>query len=594
MTGGGDKVRDALGAAEAAALPTPAETDGGSGLPADWPITPLGVNNGVYYFLDKLGQLRAIPEAKMGRQHVLSLAGTGIPALYERYPRKRQDKDSGAWIVAGWHPEAAAEEHIAECHRRGVFNPVDRVRGPGAWLGDGGELVLHVGDAILIAEREHAPGRIGRHIYPTAAPGPRPHPISHGCAAAAEQVLATLRTFNFAQPDIGPILTLGLIGAGMIGGALPWRPHGAITGGPGTGKTTLSTIVTYLFGGASMAITDGSAAGIWQRLSTSTVPVVHDELESEADGRRAYSVFRLLRQSASGGLVVRGGADHTGTEFVLRSVFIVLSILVPPLQRQDRSRVAILELGPLQTPVPPALARTKWAAAGSRLLRRLVDGWPRFHSTLECFRAALAARAYGARAQDTYGALLTCADLLLHDGDPHPDHVAAWCDALDVADMAERSDDAADELRCLAHLATAPIDPFRSGVRQQLGDWIAKARRRPSVADPGADPEEGNRVLASFGLKVVDRDGRQYLAVATAHQGLSQLFAGTHWAGRSGTVGVWSQALKRLPGAIARPQNVRFGAIVLKAVLVPADHVAAEPSAPAPGPLYAVEGAENV
>jgi hypothetical protein len=59
--------------------------------------------------------------------------------------------------------------------------------------------------------------------------------------------------------------------------------------------------------------------------------------------------------------------------------------------------------------------------------------------------------------------------------------------------------------------------------------------------------------------------GRQYVAIASAHQGLARQFEGQRWAG-----GVWAQAVKRLDGAIPG-QTQRIGNAPVKCTLIPVD-----------------------
>jgi len=64
----------------------------------------------------------------------------------------------------------------------------------------------------------------------------------------------------------------------------------------------------------------------------------------------------------------------------------------------------------------------------------------------------------------------------------------------------------------------------------------------------------------------------RFLAVANSHQGLSQLFRGTHWADRSGASGVWVQSLRRIPGAMPHA-GLRFNGHYARATIVPIERV---------------------
>lgn len=373
------------------------------------------------------------------------------------------------------------------------------------------------------------------------------------------------------------MLLLGWIAAAYVGGALSWRTHLWLTGGFGTGKSTLLNLLEMLFAGALLKVTDATPAGLYQRLGHSSLAVVIDEAEAEQDNRRQSGLIKLARQAASGAVTLRGGADHVGSEFTTRSPFLFASILMPPLLPQDRSRLAVIELGQLGGDAPPELAPRRLRELGQQILRRMIDGWPRWRDTLAAYRAALMAAGHSARGADVFGTLLAAADLVLHDGEVNLDYAAEIAAQLEIGSLAEADDAARDEERCLQHLMsmTIPIEGAASS-KKSVGEWVAFAAAEfDARAEPerSAFREEARRLLARFGLKVVDEGEARYLAVASYHAELGRLLSGTHWAGRSGAIGVWSQTLRRLPMARPSGKNLWFSGSSGKATLIPLDLV---------------------
>ena len=529
-------------------------------LPDDCPVTPVGVQGTVCFYLDAVRQLIGLEHGKHGKLGIVGLFGHTNHRLDGYWPRHDR---SGS--VAGFHADQAAAALIHAAMAKGVWKPLERQRGAGAWAGAEGELILHCGDAIWRGRPPAEgvgyeggawtdPGMIGDMVYPAAERLARPAvaAAADGDDGPAQELLDLISTWAWRRPTLDPILALGFIGAAMIGGALKWRPAIWITGGRGTGKSTFHDVLKYIMGpGGLVAVSDASAAGIWQALGQATLPVAFDELEAEEDGRRTQAVVKLMRSSSSGSLILRGGADHNASQFVARSSFLASSILVPPLQAQDRSRIAILELGTLPTTIGLTPDAKQLGALGASLRRRLVDGWPRFTEILEAYRAGLADAGHDGRGADQYGTLLALADIMLHEGDFVADWASPWIEQLGAEDLAADGGDEDNEQMMLNYLFTSPVDPYRGGTRQTIGEWVEKALG----LDPDAIGDESNRILSTYGIKVHDYKGEKYLAIAVQHQGLAGLFERTQWAGRAGGSSV--SGPRRRGGSPAHFQGAR-------------------------------------
>lgn len=453
---------------EGAGLAPPVEVKGGSGeptgLPDDCPVEPLGVDHDWVFYMDFNRQFRAVRVEKHSRLMMLSLYGAaGKPVLWRHWPRVNKDGET-----VGWRPEALQEALIAHASSLGVWDVYGRLRGPGAWLGADGELIYHCGDCLVIGGRASelgaeplvqmiAPGRQGYFVYPTGAAGPRPSNVSGaGQNGAGAQVMRLFSNWNWLRGDVDSLLALGWCCAAMVGGALKWRPLIWITGDRATGKSWLHALIHDLFDKSIISVSDTSAAGLWQKLQHASLPIAIDEIEAEADNRRVLAVMTLARAAASGGMTLRGSADHQYAAFECRSCFFFSSVLIPPMGAQDRSRVAILELGSLDTGAGlPELIRPtarEMAELGAQLRRRLMDAWHEFPQRLNTWRQALAVVGHDGRGADLFGVLLALADLVLHDAPPSGDELVAWTQRLRAADIAARGDDAPDHVRCLEYL----------------------------------------------------------------------------------------------------------------------------------------------
>jgi hypothetical protein len=559
-------------------------------LPEGCPVTPLGTRQGLFFYLNCLGELRALTSRDHSKLNLVGLFSPEHEFLEAWHPRVNRDGQPTGDFAA----EKVAKDLMHACAQVGVWSPDTRVRGRGAWLGRDGDLILHLGDTLYVRGRYEPCGMRDEIVYPVLRA--RPHPAEErepgGVDGAAMELRTLLGSWSWARPKLDPMLLLGWIGAAMVGGALPWRPAVWITGDKGTGKSTLQDVLRGLFGDGEgiYSLADATEAAIRQRMKSDALPVAFDEAEAEEDNSRLAAVVKLARIAASGGTIMRGGADHEGAEFHVRFCTLYSSILHPPMSAQDRSRIAFLHLRNLPPGAMIRLDPGHLARLGRRLLRRIADRWPALTQgdapILQQWQAELMARGLDYRGAAQFGTLLACADVLLHDHPPDGETLRRVAESVVHATDEDRTDELADWQRCIQHLVSSLAQAKWSGGEQRtIGTLIAIAAGRPVMADnqvaTRGEREEAQAVLASYGLRVhPDIDGPD-LAVANDHRNLAHLFETSHWRARSGASGVWRQALLRAPGARPSSSAVRFRGPQARAVLVPLCHVLGDDGAQA-------------
>lgn len=593
-------------------------------FPPGCPIRVLGNQQDVTgkqtaYYLNFNGQLVGL---EMGNRHgKLGLAGLFGPhvgwleANWGQYSKPVREQDAGGrWVIVepsrcvGFDQAKAAMALVVEATRKGIFDPHGRLRGRGAHRhADGRGVVLHCGDKMLVSDhkvdggikgwRWIDPGLHERFVYTAAEPIARPH--HEACdTRAAEKLIGLLLTWKWKRPLLDARFVLGAIALGPLGGASEWRSHVWITGGKGTGKSTLNGkdgVIHRIFGAGVFRTANTSAAGLRQSLLNSTVPVMLDEIEASKNNDRVQAVIELARIASSGDDLTRGGADHNAQQFTLQSSFWCSSINIPPLEPQDRSRFAICELQPFPAGTPPIdLTKFNFPEIGRHLMRRMVDGWDRFEATRIRFKAALALVGHDPRACDQFGTLLAAADIVINDhetrdGLPDDEEVNHWAGLCKPQRMTEISESTPDHVACINHITTSMVQARGGDERVALGTWIGEALNYAMA--PLLDDVKGSHAgkrLEQYGLKLVNaryhpevqdangevraarwgavafnKDEPGFLAVAGKHQALDSIFRDTTW-----NNGVWKQALSRHPGAIESVM-VKFGYPSLRAVLVP-------------------------
>jgi hypothetical protein len=543
------------------------------GLPKEvpCPVEPIGFEGDLFHLIDSMKQFRSVTAGDLSHAGIQSLfaATPNYPAFaWPRHGKSKNDEDGKPQPppITSFKDDDVRQAVMLACTRQGLFSPQDKLRGRGAWLMRGGHIAYHAGEDVWICERDPAgrpkfipleTGQHQGHLYPRLSPLPAPWIQPIGATEMRETVGALLETFrkwNFERPEVDPVLLLGWVGVAYLGGALDWRSAVLLLGGFGTGKSELQKGLQALFGDHLMPSSDTTAPAIAQTLKQDTRAVAVDELEAEADPRKADAVLALMRAASSGDFRRRGSSDQRAVETHLRSAFLFSAINNPIGRSQDVSRVAVLRLRELnrdQTK-PPAVNAEIW---GRIVLARLMSEWPRFEATREEYMKALAAGGHVARGQKTYGTLLACADLLLGDelgaelNVPLSAEAETWTELLGVETLPE-SEDAMPNYRAVyMHLLTAQVPNWRQGRRMTIGQIIADLKK--GLQDFG--PDEAKRELADAGLGLVvpgavcDASDGWVLAVPNQHNLVMELFRGSVWQGSAGGGGPWKDALRQAP-----------------------------------------------
>lgn len=529
--------------------------------PADsLPFRPLGFDHGIYYYLPKAGcQVVSLTAAQHNQSHFIQLAPLEWWAQGFGDERNRIDWSSAANAV------------MSTCISQGVYDP-SRLRGRGAWA-DSDRVILHLGNRLVINGRSHPITKLPRdfkslYCYENARAidGPGNDTLSDELALEVRNIA---ERFRWEAPASANLL-LGWIVLAPVCGALPWRPHIWVTGGAGTGKTTiLKSFMKPLLGGMFEGATGGTTeAGLRGQLRSDAIPVVFDELEQneQRDKTIVQNILALARiASSEGGKIYKGTTSGGSNAFEIRSMFCVSSINVALVQRADLDRFCVLGLR------KDEMAKDDWSEFeqqilsicteenGRRLVARTLKHIPTIRKNARTLATALSRR-FGQRFGDQYGTLLAGAWTLEADGGGELDLKTAgqWIDSMDWESREVDANDA-DEIKCLNHVLQSMV-PVDGGRRVTLFELVQMASRGVIFASSSAT-DEVQTILGRYGLKVTGGG----LAISNNSTALQSLLKDTPWAGNA-----YRQALRRLRGATASTTPVRFAASgVTRATLVP-------------------------
>lgn len=434
----------------------------------------------------------------------------------------------------------AMDDLVAASLKKGRWDPA-KVRGMGVWL-DKGRVVVNTGNRLLVSgEEQPLHWSDGEAVYVQSS---QKIPDFSGMASIDEcrALLDALALLQFENPN-SQFLLAGWIALARVAGALPIRPHVWLTGGSGTGKSTVMTriIEPALGGSSSVMLAQGGTteAGIRQTLRASSVPVIFDEFESvnKVTKERHESIIELLRNSwsATNGVIVKGSANGTAMGFNLTFSALVSSVGVNLLTDADRSRFSVLELQPhgddnqQYDRLQQALGRID-RALGHRIFARIVWMLPSILESYEILRQEIA-RVSRQRMGQQIGMLMAGWWALQSDDVVTRQQAASIAEDLDVRQ--ENALRQTEEMECLAHLLTSRVTFDEAGrLSQTIGEILQ--------LDPAQHSNLGlQKELKKYGLVVEGRD----IFVSDSHATLAKIYADTRWCGQ------WARHLKRLPGA---------------------------------------------
>lgn len=518
--------------------------------PDPWPFKCLGYDRGSYFYLPRDGgQVIELTASSHTKLNLLNLAPLGW------------------WSTAfskgtSFDADRAADSLISACIKKGVFD-ADRIRGRGAWY-DANRVILHLGNRLSVIDEnglhvhhqiDNPPPSYYFYEHAKCLTGPAEEPLPDDIAL---ELLNIGKQFKWDIPASAYFL-LGWTVLAPVCGALDWRPHIWITGGAGTGKTTiLKHFMRPLLGGIYQAATGGTTeAGLRGTLKSDAIPVVFDEFEQneQRDKQIVQNILSLARiASSEGGKIYKGTTTGGANSFEIRSMFCVSSINVNLIQKADIDRFCVLGLR--RDPISKSdwrdfeqrILNIATLENGRRLIARTINNIPTIRANARIIAAALAME-FGQRYGDQYGTLLAGAWSLSPGGGDllTIEQAHQWIKSMNW-DLQHSDPTEADEMKCLSFILNAMV--VVDGRRITIRELVGMARRGAFSTTAGRDDsEDPATVLARYGLKIHE----SYLAIANGHSNLQALLKDTPWSGNA-----YRQSLRRVPNAQAAASPIRF------------------------------------
>lgn len=512
---------EAAGGELAAPLPPPVPDEAGPAVNGHFTI--LGYNRNLYYvFAHGKRQIAEIKKGDMGDVGLIELADLNWWEI--NFPGERGGIDN----------KAAAQFLIRTAEKRGIFD-TEKIRGRGAWL-DEGRVVYHHGSHLSVDGQPMDVTRIpSKFVYELAKSMQLPGD-SMLTDAEGQRLIDVMKMFRWSI-DGSALLFAGWIALAPICGAIPWRPHIWMTGGAGSGKSSLAKFGHSLLKGTDVfAQGNSSEAGIRQRLRADARPVIMDESESneEGDAKRVQSILGLIRQASteSDAETLKGTTDGSGMTYHIRSMFCLASIQVALKHKADIDRLTVLTLKSGKAADPGSggeWARIKEAmyqltdrdpTVRARLLRRCIDLLPVTLKNIDVF-SSVGADVFGSqRDGDQYGALLAGAWSLVSTQVATREQAREMFAGYNWQEL--RDDHDSDE----SHGALSALMEAHVRVKSGIELTVYELVRAASGHETGIteiNEVTADAILQRYGMKVKD----EWLVLSNKSTELRRLMAGT-------------------------------------------------------------------
>jgi len=465
-----------------------------------------------------------------------------------------------------WSVDAALDHLNRKSVEAGHYD-ARLIRKSGCWW-DNARVVMHLGSHLLVDGIQSELSKFQtKYIYEAR---PSINYVKGGSLTKqdAQFIESVAKSIRWKYKS-SAFLALGWTVLAPVCGLLSWRPHMWVTGGTGSGKSTImSEFIKPLLGNMSITPNGSSTeAGVRQSLNGDALPVIIDEAEGN-DARAQDKIQKLLELARvascdSSATVSRGTASGQVMQFNIRSMFAFSAIQEGIKHDADRNRIVTIELKTWRASDGSQDERARqWAALedmlsqitpemGMQLISRTMGMVSVVMENIEVFKAVLAKKMGSQRLGDTYGSLMAGWWSLLNDEPATEEQAFAVVDQIDwdiFTDDSKSSEEAED---CLATILQTQIRAEIGGKNETptLGELVSRVCKtfEPYHVPVNAD-EQARLVLARHGIRV----DREWLVIANKSINLAKELRDTNFAVN------WHRYLMRIEGA-QKQGVVNFG-----------------------------------
>jgi len=531
-------------------------------------IVPLGYDDGRFYYYSKYtNQIKMLRDKEHGKTALLGLAS--IEWWLSKFDNGKGKVD---WDVA-------VSFMMDSCRMVGIFDK-QKIRGRGCWIDDS-RFVLHLGDRLIVDGVTVDLGSFNsNYVYQAAARKKAPaNPLNE---SESKGLIEAAKAFDWEMPASAALLA-GFCVLAPICSSLEWRPHIWLTGGSGSGKSTVfNSFIKPTIGDMGIYNSlESTSAGLTQRLKADGFPVIFEEFDPSArkrsDVEKAQGFFNLMRLASddSDVEILRGSATGESVTYNINSMFCLMGIQICTTEQAILNRTA--QLGLRSRPktgdkeqiaenkkqwdkVKDVLNKTVYSIdnLSVRLLARTLSMVDIIHHNIGVFRSAANKHFGNARYADQYGTLLAGAYSLTSDCKIPEDVALKYIEHYDWTVYTEDSED--DE----SLMAMNSILQVRLRVEsEQAPRTYTVIEAIEAVRDKGTLWKDVDRELRRFGI-ICEHDS---FIVSNRSDQIERELMGRPW----GTN--WGKYLKRIIGKNGEKTNASgpqsFGGISNRGTMIP-------------------------
>ena len=528
-------------------------------------IRPLGFDDKKVFFMPAgKGQVITLSQLELTEASLRVLARDSF--WQSAFPGKED-----AWKT---DYKAAANWVLDTCEKLKVYDS-SKLRGNGIWRDGEKDIVVHLGDKLLVNGEEMQLNQYhSKYVY-SQRPRKIEMPKIHISKEEKELMIRCAKAFNWKDPE-APTIVLSFIITSIMAAFLRWRPHIYITGPAGVGKSTVQEmfIKRCLDGLCIQPEGDTTEPGLRSWIRNDSLPVIFDEAEGdgEASIAKMKNVMRFARSnsSSSGGEIAKGSVDQHGVRFQAQSMFSFSSINTIEMNKQDRDRITKIELAgksDMSWPELEKLLNTLPRDMCEKIFLFVVTNVDKINNIIEAYKTYFAAKYGSQRIGDQFGTLAIGIYVLTSDlSTPTMEEIEEMQRKEGFLwHMIEDPITTSEEKSFLSYLRNSVVTVKRdhAGAIDLTVIDIVQTRRSHQPASNGITREEAKLALKNMGIFVKNRENKVYFSIN--NERLKSLFD------KRPMYKEFAQIMLRIPAALKPSARKRLEGQLLTVVSLPID-----------------------